>query len=198
MKKRTLPSKKIEYGGGTVPPLVSCYVNAVRGVCATKVYVNPTMYPRFEVLQNRLLQTGISLDRYAFTVVKTWWEWCRSKNMRIVPPKIFYGKAAWGRFMGMQKSTVVMQTEAEGSWHRDVHQELTAALAYIGAAVRGRAFSLSQARKAVGSSGAPSVVKEAMDTLNLMYDMHCNTYLEIVYELADREHIPDILDTALS
>lgn len=181
------------------PPLVLSYTNAVQFVCATYVTVSNKTHPRFIARQKQLDDIDISYDKYAFTVVKSWWEWCRGKGMKNVPINIFCGKKAWNRFLDMQDSTVRLDTTLQEDWSRSVHMELSAAQVYIGSmltkrTVPTRLMPIGLIRKEFGITRNKYAVSEALELLNMIYNCDAENYNDIAKVLLRRRGVnADIL-----
>jgi hypothetical protein len=153
------------------------------------VGIKKTDHPRILERQQMLDEEGIAYDTYAYTVVKAYWKWAKSKGMKVIPIAMFCGDAAWEKFCEIEASTVKLETAGDEHWNLAVHSELMAAKMYISGKLDFRfALVLGLAREFAHSvDPSPSVVAEVERLVGMVYGVE-GSYDEIAKELKRRRH----------
>ena len=168
------------------PLLALSYKAAVMSICGVPVQIAEKHYPRLRAVQKKLDDLNVAYDTYAWTIVKVYWNFCKSKDMRSVPLNIFCGKKAWVRFLKILESTVEISTDNDEQWSRMVHAELNAARMYIGGQVSRKMVTLSQMRRGAGQPNPrPEVVTEVERLLGETFGVS-GTYDEMIMALYKR------------
>jgi hypothetical protein len=175
-----------------VPLLGYSYQGAVNTICGAPVQIAQKFYAPLKAMMTKLDELVVAYDTFSYTVVQSYWPWCRDQlHMRIVPLKIFCGKAAWDKFAELNESTVKLPTPNEAEWSDMVHKELNAARMYIGAQVnrtlkKGKIVTLTDAREMAHQLNPPeAVVIEAEKLLQMAYGVE-GSYNTIITTLMDR------------
>jgi hypothetical protein len=167
MKRRTSMSDMRNRHGAqmmrlavSVPAICTSYKDAVKDVCGRVVYVGKKEYARMRSLQKRLDNVGVAYDVYAYTVVRQWWEWCKSKGMHSVPVNVFCGNKAFDRFTETLEwqPTVSMETRADAIDNVAMHNELTAARMFVDWTIRGIDRPIREARKRLSALTGPAIM----------------------------------------
>jgi len=174
------------------PALVGAYRNAVSLVCRPGyVKVSKSQHKKFLERQKQLDAAGFTYDRYAYTVIKTWWSWCRGKSMKVVPVNIFCGAKAWEGFLKDMESTVRLDTAAEEDVSKLVHEEMTAAIYFLGAQLGGTVTGMSHVRETLKYADPPldKVRAEAMSLLNELYETNATDYNDLARQLVMRRRV---------
>lgn len=159
------------------PALAGSYRNAISAFCGASIQISEKDHPKFRARQTDLDGIDAAYDTYAYTVVKSWWPWCKKQGWRTVTVGIFCGKKAWARFT---KSYVRIESAAEDSWNILVHAEVMAARMYIGAQISKNSLPISQARRLARSDPTDEIVSETLKLLNLVFDMNEPNYDAII------------------
>lgn len=154
------------------PALAYSYQSALSEICG--IHNRNFKQADFDKIlerQRKLDEIGVAYDSFAYTVVKSWYEWCKTQGMHGVPLNIFLGERAWKRFLKMQDSTVRLDTPGEGHRNLAIHNELMAAKMYIDAKLSRRfAMTLPIVRSMVQAEDPePDVVEEVESLLSMVY-----------------------------
>lgn len=172
------------------PALVGAYRNAISLICRPGfIAVSKKQYPLFLKRQRQLDDAGFTYDRYAYTVIRTWWPWCNGKmHMKVVSVNIFCGNKAWEGFLKDMGSSVRLNTAAEEDISKLVHEEMTAVVYHLGSQLSGVMSSISLVRQSLGYADPPldKVVGEVMDLLNQLYEIEAADYDQLLNQLLIR------------
>jgi len=145
MSKRTSKPNMSQSLDG-MPPLAQSYINAINHVCDRDVQVHNKYFRKLLGIQHKLDDLDVSYDDYAYSVVNTWWPWCKSKHMSSVPINVFCGAKAWNRFIKQHNGTVRIDKPSDDEFTAMVQDELTVAKYYIAAR---NSVTFRQARNAL-------------------------------------------------
>jgi hypothetical protein len=154
------------------PALAYSYQSALSEICG--VHNRSFKQADFDKIlerQRMLDDLGVAYDSFAYTVVKSWYTWCKTQGIHGVPLNIFLGENAWERFLKMRDSTVKLDTPGEGQRNLAIHNELTAAKLYIDARLNRRfAMTLGIARSMMqAGEPEPDIVEEVETLLSMVY-----------------------------
>lgn len=172
------------------PALAYSYRAACINICRVQhINISKKDHPKILDRQRMLDAKGIAYDTYAYTVVKTYWQWAKEKGMKVIPISMFCGDAAWERFCELEDSTVRLETASDEHWNLAVHSELMAAKMYIGGKLDFRfALTLDLAREFAHSvDPSRSVIAEVERLVGMMYGVE-GSYNEIARELKERRY----------